>query len=118
MTIGQRLAAVRKCQKKTQIDFSRELGISNTAYKTYEKGTSVPPTDLIMKLASNYSISADWLLFGYGQMSERTPIKMIKAAVLAAHSFAEESKLDLDSDQMAQLVCKMFEQIYEPERNH
>lgn len=60
---------LRKTNKKTQTDVANYLGISQSAYQTYETGESKPMLDNLIKLADFYQVSLDYLVgreFGNG----------------------------------------------------
>ncbi|MTI18567.1 XRE family transcriptional regulator [Rhodobacteraceae bacterium RKSG542] len=112
MDFPKRLLALRKSLDKRQLQFADELGISGTAYKTYEKGTKTIPTQVLVNICEKYQVSPGWLLMGTGKMKDEPPTKLVRAAILAAKAFQEECDLDLQPEQEAQLICKMFDQLY------
>ncbi len=112
MQINSRLLAVRKELGKRQLEFAEELGVSGTAYKTYEKGSQIVPTAIVLQLAQRYSISPNWLLLGVGAMRNEPPTHLVKSAISAAQAVIEEFHFQPEQDQEMQLICKMFEQLY------
>jgi phage repressor protein C with HTH and peptisase S24 domain len=74
--IGARLKALRDVAKggkpMSQGDFAESLGLSLRAYQNYERGERPVSKELIRAGMSTYGWSADWLLFGEGEMF-RTP---------------------------------------------
>lgn len=111
--IGKRLAAIRKSRGLQQIPFSNEIGVSQSAYKNYERGASAVPTTLMAKLCKDYHISPAWFLLGEGPMTKEAHEKALQAAILKAHLWEEECGLKVDLKQHAKLVAKMYAEIVE-----
>lgn len=61
MTVAESLRRYRKKFNKTQKDLADVLGISHQAYQVYEVKVK-PPAEVIVKLATELNISADYLL--------------------------------------------------------
>lgn len=112
MEIHNRLLVVRKNLDKRQLEFAEELGVSGTAYKTYEKGSQVVPTSIVLQLSERYSISPNWLLLGVGTMRQEPPTHLVKSAISAARAVIDEFDFKPDPDQEMQLICKMFDQLF------
>ena len=66
--LPERLAQVRG--DRSQRQFARDLGVFQQNINRYENGTT-PHTDFLLTLASEESISMDWLLLGKGRMKRR-----------------------------------------------
>lgn len=60
----QHLAGLRKQHGLTQQALAERVGIHVVQLRRYEAGTSQPTLDVIRKLATALSVSADLLLFG------------------------------------------------------
>lgn len=60
----QQLAARRKQQGLTQQALAERIGVHVVQLRRYEAGVSQPTLDVICKLATALSVSADLLLFG------------------------------------------------------
>ena len=65
------LKSLRQTTKLRQVDIANALGIARTTYAMYETGQRTPDKDMLMKLASFFEVSVDYLI-GY----ESTPIEM------------------------------------------
>ncbi|KZL24253.1 helix-turn-helix transcriptional regulator [Pseudovibrio sp. Ad37] len=113
MEIHERLRMVRKHLDKKQLEFADELGVSGTSYKNYEGNVTPVPSAVLIQLSKEYAISASWLLLGRGDMLEPSPIRLVKSAVLAAKTIIDEFGFKPDVNQEAELVCKMFRELYE-----
>lgn len=57
-----RLKALRKRRRLTQITVQLETGIEQTLISKYERGERVPPTDTLIVLAKYYGTSTDYIL--------------------------------------------------------
>ena len=53
-TIGERIKFVRKSNNRTQVQFARELGISQTQFSKIEKGEEHPSEMLLLLICSMY----------------------------------------------------------------
>lgn len=58
----ERLKTLRKEQKLTQTDIGEFLGIMQTVYSRYERGTGTLPLEFLIKLADLYNVSTDYIL--------------------------------------------------------
>lgn len=63
-TIGQRIKAMRKKMKMTQISLAEKAFISESYIALIELDKRNPSTDVIIKLAEVFNVSTDYLLFG------------------------------------------------------
>lgn len=61
-TLGQRLRYLRECSGKTQLEISTELNIEQSTWANYENGKRVPKTDILIKIASYFKTTTDFLL--------------------------------------------------------
>ena len=59
---AQRIRALRKEHKKTQIEMAEMLGIKLRAYQYYESATHYPEVPNLIKLADFFGVSTDYLL--------------------------------------------------------
>jgi len=73
MSLGERLKAIRG--KRTQLDFSSDLGISKSTYVRYERGQRIPDADLLKAICCKFEVRPEWLLLGEGD-SRQPKIKL------------------------------------------
>lgn len=66
--IGQRLLEARKKLGLSQLEMARQANLARTYIGHVENGKQNPSFDFLMKIAGQFDISIDWLLFGRGQM--------------------------------------------------
>jgi len=69
---GDRLKAVRKSKRLTQLDLSKRLEVSKGTISAYEQGLSFPSLETFVKICSILDTSADYLL----GISDNLPFKM------------------------------------------
>lgn len=74
MSIGKRLAAVRRLSGLNQIDFASHFGVSKNSIKDYERGATDPSYSLLVKLCTRYKIDANWLMLGRGNPDQITGV--------------------------------------------
>ena len=71
---------IRELREKkgiTQTKLAEILGVGRTTITMYEKGTIVPPADILRKLADYFNVSVDYLLGREETVKEEKPaIKM------------------------------------------
>lgn len=64
----ERLRQLRKELKLSQSDVGEVLGIMQTVYSRYERGSQTIPLEYVMKLSDLYGVSIDYML---GRSDER-----------------------------------------------
>ena len=62
MSMGRRIAALRKENGYTQEQLAAKLGISNQAVSKWENGSSDPSTSNLLALAKLFGVSAEEIL--------------------------------------------------------
>ena len=60
--IAEKIKILRKQNKWTQTQLSKELGITRSAVNGWERGISIPSTQYIVELAEIFKVSTDFLL--------------------------------------------------------
>jgi transcriptional regulator with XRE-family HTH domain len=85
----QQLAALRKHHGLTQQALAQRIGIHVVQLRRYEGGTSQPTLDVIRRLATALSVSADLLLFG---KNERGPDEDLRLQFEAVSRFDTDEK--------------------------
>jgi transcriptional regulator with XRE-family HTH domain len=64
-----------------QVEFAQLLGVSQSAYKNYERDAAFPPITLLLELKQRFGISTGWIIEGIG---ERDPGVAETRAITAA----------------------------------
>lgn len=62
MTIGQRIAALRKEQHLSQEELGEKLGVSRQSIYKWESDASLPEIDKLIFLSKQFGVSVGWLL--------------------------------------------------------
>lgn len=62
MDIGNRIKLLRKKNNMTQKQLSEKLGLTPKMISFYENGERIPPLDIVEKLVTIFSTSADYLI--------------------------------------------------------
>ena len=73
----KRIRDLREDRDLNQTNIAKMLGMSQTGYSKYETGENDIPTTVLIKLASFYNVSIDYLL-GQTDCKERYPKKQRK----------------------------------------
>lgn len=73
MSIGDKIAFVRKAAGLSQEAFARQIGIGRSAYQHYERNEHDVPSSVLTTLCKQFGIDPTWLLFDDGEklISER-----------------------------------------------
>ncbi len=59
---SERLQSIRKSHSEKQNDLAKALGMARSSISMYENGIAIPDIDTLIKIASHYRVSADYLL--------------------------------------------------------
>lgn len=70
-TIAKTLVNLRELGFYSQTDIAHHLHLSSSAISHYEKGITVPPTEIIFRLAEFYNVTADYIL---GRSASKTDL--------------------------------------------
>lgn len=65
---SERLVSFRNSLGMSQTAFAASLGFSQGTVSHIEKGSAKPSRNFLTKISDTYRISADWLLYGRGEM--------------------------------------------------
>lgn len=60
--IAKKLINLREVNFLTQTDIAHHLHLSSSTISHYEKGITVPPTEIIFRLAEFYDVTTDYIL--------------------------------------------------------
>lgn len=69
MEFSERLKDLRKQAGLTQVDVAEELGISQPAYASWERGSKKPTQENLVKIAQILNVSVDYLV---GNLKDKT----------------------------------------------
>jgi transcriptional regulator with XRE-family HTH domain len=62
MDIGSRITLLRKQQKISQDELAKLAGVSRTMMGNYERNSSPPSVEVLVKLAKAFGVSIDYLI--------------------------------------------------------
>lgn len=80
-TIAKTLVNLRELNFLTQIDIAQYLHLSSSTISHYEKGITVPPTEVIFRLAEFYNVTTDYIL---GRCASKTNLNDTYAVKLTS----------------------------------
>lgn len=75
MNISSRIKQLRTEKKWTQAELAERLGIRQKQISAYERGTNVPSTEVLIKLAETFDVSLDYLAFEVQGQSTKIAVK-------------------------------------------
>lgn len=103
--IGERIKRFRSYTlNMNQRQFAEALGIQPSTLSGYEKGNIVPSTDVLLKIASTYNISLDWLFGLSNDTIHFSNLGEVVSAILQISELnelrfeVERNKPDVESD--------------------
>jgi transcriptional regulator with XRE-family HTH domain len=70
--LGERLRNLRTSQNITQTDLAKRIGVTNALISAIEKGERSPSLETLIKLASQFKVSTDYIL----GMKVREPVNL------------------------------------------
>ena len=80
ITLGKRIAALRRQKDMRQEDLAQQLGLTSQAVSKWENDLTSPDISILPQLASLLGVSVDELLTGTGKQTEREPeVKLLPA---------------------------------------
>lgn len=62
--IGENIRKLRKMSGLTQIEFAKQIGISQGTLSDIEQGNCNPSVDTVLSIHKRYEVTLDWLLKG------------------------------------------------------
>lgn len=95
MTIGEKLAKLRKEQNLTQEQFAEMMNVSRQSVSKWELGTAYPETEKLIRISKTWGCSLDYLLkdeieqaeIGTSPAEEDARINRLRAGILTYLSF-------------------------------
>ena len=71
LVISQTLINLRELNFLTQTDIAKHLHLSSSTISHYEKGLTVPPTEVLYRLADFYNVTTDYI---FGRSASKTDL--------------------------------------------
>lgn len=103
MTFGERLKQLRDAKKISQSKLAELTGLHYTQIGRYEKGKSMPSSDVLSKFAEIFSVSIDFILEGLPEeaaqshLHDRDLLKKFKEIESLSEKDKETVKIFLDA---------------------
>lgn len=113
MSIGRRLADIRRRKSLNQVEFAGLLGVSQSAYKNYEREATDPPVALLLDISKTQKVNIGWLMLGEGAPDAESLKKLIERSVLEVELFLSRKEQTLSSQGKASAVSLVFEYLSE-----
>lgn len=79
LIIAKTLINLRELNFLTQTEIAKDLHLSSSTISHYEKGLTVPPTEVVYRLADYYNVTTDYIL---GRSASRTNLNETYAVKL------------------------------------
>lgn len=101
--LGQRLKELRKEYEFTQKEMGKKIGITTSAYGSYEQGKNCPDALKLLEFSKIFNVSADYLLglSDVKQGEDKLADKQIKTLLLS--DLITEDELDI----IVEMVCRL-----------
>ncbi len=100
-TVNQRLITICKKYNFNATSFAKKIGISQPTMRSILDGASKPSFDTIEKILNTFSIDAEWLILGIGEMektNQSIEIPKNVSTVIKALERMEERIKNLEQD--------------------
>lgn len=66
--LNNRIKAIRKQNKMTQVEFGEKIGVKGNTITNYENGLRSPSNAIITSICREFNINEKWLRTGQGEM--------------------------------------------------
>lgn len=120
VSLGQRLLDVRKKHGLSQQEFAISIGISRSAYQSYERAEREVPFFVVRNVASQYNLDFLWLAFDDGEKRILSRNQSIISRCDKVFRFIDARLLKLDrvisSDNRLALAMQVDAQLYVTDR--
>lgn len=120
--LAERLVALRRGLSRRE--FAKNLGITESTLRNYEKGASSPDAQFLANICKKMAISPEWILFGIGP-TRTTDAPRKKDEVIVETSSREcprcakvERELELEREERRELAVETRKLYREKEELH
>ena len=106
----QRLAEIKGAM--STLAFAQKCGISESIFRKYLSGTSVPGADKLVEIAQTAQVSLSWLATGEGRrdgVEDKLDLATLRAVIAAVEEGLEEIRGTMAPDKKAELVALLYE---------
>jgi transcriptional regulator with XRE-family HTH domain len=108
MNIGNQIKKIREFFDLSQVNFARELGITQAHVSKIEHGLEKPSEQLLLALSWRYGIRKEWIVYGDGAMMLDIEVYLQYILELYGEEKFHKSTvyLRLQNEEAAMLSCK------------
>lgn len=79
-TIGQRLRALRRAKKLTQVQLAKIAGVSSPAVTEWEKDSYLPKAGSLEAMANAFGVTTEYILTGKGEIASQESMNVSPSA--------------------------------------
>lgn len=107
-TIGQRIRALRRSKKLTQVQLAKIAGVSSPAVTEWEKDSYLPKAASLEAIASRFGVTTEYILTGKGDpdamQKEKSNVIPVKARMAPVLSWVQAGTMtNVESVDMSQV---------------
>ncbi|MEA3643658.1 MAG: helix-turn-helix domain-containing protein [Lamprobacter sp.] len=106
----QRLAEIKGGM--STLGFAQKCGISESIFRKYLAGTSVPGADKLVEIAQTAQVSLSWLATGEGRrdgVEDRLDLAMLRSVIAGVEADLEEIGGSMAPEKKAELIALLYE---------
>lgn len=106
----QRLAEIKGGM--STLGFAQKCGISESIFRKYLSGTSVPGADKLVEIAQTAQVSLSWLATGEGRrdgVEDTLDLATLRAVIAGVEEGLKEIGGSMASDKKAELIALLYE---------
>lgn len=111
VSLGRRLAEVRRKAALNQIEFALHFGVSQSAYKNYERDATEPPVHLLADICEKYDVNLNWLATGVGAQDAVNLKELSRRALIAVENHLNAKEVELATFKKADLMSFVLEYL-------
>lgn len=111
VSLGRRLAEVRRRTPLNQIEFAQLFGVSQSAYKNYERDATEPPVHLLADICEKYDVNLNWLATGTGAQDAVNLKELSRRALIAVENYLTVKEVKLPTFKKADLMSFVLEYL-------
>ncbi|OBA12125.1 geranylgeranyl reductase [Acinetobacter pittii] len=106
-TIGQRIRALRRAKKLTQMQLAKIAGVSSPAVTEWEKDSYLPKAGSLEAMANAFGVTTEYILTGKGEIptQESTNVAPVQARMAPVLSWVQAGNFtNVESVDMSQVL--------------
>ncbi|NJO33615.1 MAG: helix-turn-helix transcriptional regulator [Rhodospirillales bacterium] len=111
VSLGRRLAEVRRKAAINQVEFAQLFGVSQSAYKNYERDATEPPVHMLADICEKYDVNLNWLATGIGAQNAVNLKELSRRALIAVENHLNAKEVKLPTFKKADLMSFVLEYL-------